>query len=110
MDKHLTKKELSEILEEPTIEDKIRELANIEMEKLAKKVQDRVIEMELDNDDHYLIYGVLGVDKDEIIEIITDALCGDTKDYENANGFISTVDPGISQLFVVLSILLYMAL
>lgn len=39
-----------------------------------------------------VLFKILGVDKDEIIEIVTDALCGDTKDYENANGFISTVE------------------
>lgn len=65
MQDDLTKKDLSEIYEKKTIEEKIRELAKTEMGKLAKKVNDRVIEMELDNDDHYLIYGVLGVDKAE---------------------------------------------
>lgn len=35
------------------------------MKKLSSKVKNRVKEMELDNDDHYLIYGVLGVDSEE---------------------------------------------
>ncbi|MGX7092420.1 ApaLI family restriction endonuclease [Hutsoniella sourekii] len=65
MQEDLTQKDLQEINKPETIDDKIRELAKIEMEKFAKKVKERVIEMELDNDDHYLIYGVLGVHKEE---------------------------------------------
>ena len=48
-----------------SIEEKIELLANEEEIKLLKKVEDRVIEMELDDDGHYLIYNVLGVGKEE---------------------------------------------
>lgn len=65
MQEDLTKKDLQEIQEKQSIEEKVKELANIEIAKLSQKVKARVIEMELDNDDHYLIYGVLGIDKDE---------------------------------------------
>ena len=44
-----------------TIKEKIIELANNYSENLKKKMDDRVAEMEQDNNSHYLIYRVLGV-------------------------------------------------
>ena len=48
-----------------TIKKKITELANIYSENLKNKIDDRVAEMEQDNNSHYLIYRVLGVTSKE---------------------------------------------
>jgi len=48
-----------------TIKKKILELANTYSENLKKKMDDRVAEMEQDNNSHYLIYRVLGVTSKE---------------------------------------------
>jgi len=47
------------------IKEKILELANVYSENLKKKMDDRVAEMEQDNNSHYLIYRVLGVTSKE---------------------------------------------
>ena len=48
-----------------SIKEKIIELANTYSENLKKKMDDRVAEMEQDNNSHYLIYRVLGVTSKE---------------------------------------------
>lgn len=48
-----------------TIKNKITELANTYSENLKNQIDDRVAEMEQDNNSHYLIYRVLGVTSKE---------------------------------------------
>ena len=48
-----------------TIKDKIVELANSYSNKLKEKINERVVEMKEDNNSHYLIYKVLGVNTRE---------------------------------------------
>ena len=48
-----------------TVENRIRELAEHYAKELARKVDDRVKEMEQDDKSHYLIYRVLGVSEEE---------------------------------------------
>ena len=44
---------------------RIRNLANQYAEDLARKVSERVLEMEGDDNSHYLLYRVLGVNEEE---------------------------------------------
>ncbi len=48
-----------------TIKDKIIELANSYSENLRKKIDERIAEMEGDDNSHYLIYRVLGITSKE---------------------------------------------
>ena len=48
-----------------TIEEEIRELAQTYAETLKKQIDNRVIEMDSDDDSHFLIYQVLGVSDEE---------------------------------------------
>jgi hypothetical protein len=47
------------------IREKIEALANVYSENLKQKINNRVIEMEQDNNSHYLIYRVLGITSKE---------------------------------------------
>ena len=48
-----------------TIKDKIIELADNYSKNLRKKIDERIAEMEEDNNSHYLIYRVLGITSKE---------------------------------------------
>ena len=48
-----------------TIEDEIRQIANGYSDRLKKAMDSRVIEMESDDNSHYLIYQVLGISDEE---------------------------------------------
>lgn len=47
------------------LKEKIKELSDKYAEELKKNISSRLIEMEADNVDHYLIYAVLGICEDE---------------------------------------------
>jgi hypothetical protein len=48
-----------------TVEDEIRQIANGYADRLKKAMDSRVIEMESDDNSHYLIYQVLGISDEE---------------------------------------------
>ena len=50
---------------EPSVADKIRNLANQYSERLKHRVDERIQEMEDDDNSHYLIYQVLGIGSEE---------------------------------------------